>query len=229
VNCDFPLALSNSLLFEIVNAKRLHSKMRYQVNVMRRHIIAGLALILVAGCASEAPEKAAGGGGGLNPAPAMLEAGADVPKFSLTGTDGKTYTPASLTEKGPAFVYFVKESCTANPRALPLYNELYKAYGEKITFVAVINSEKDAAEAWKKEFGADYVALLDPDMQVIKAFGLDQSQHTFLINKDGKIDQAFHGFGQDALDPLSQEMAKIGGGEAAKLDFSNAPRRRAFG
>lgn len=187
-----------------------------------------MALLLVAGCASEAPETTAAGGG-LNPAPGMLEAGADVPKFSLTGTDGKTHTPETLTENGPAFVYFVKEVCTANPRALPLYNELYKAYGDKINFVAVINSEKAAAEAWKKEFGADYVALLDPDMQVIKAFGLDQSQHTFLINKEGKIEQAFHGFGQDALEPLSQEMAKVGGSDVAKLDFSNAPRRRAYG
>lgn len=207
--------------------------MRYQVNVMRRHLIAGLALILVAGCSSEAPkaatEGAAGGGVALNPAPAMLEAGADVPQFSLTGTDGKTYTPASLTENGPAFVYFVKEDCTANPRALPLFNELYKAYGDKITFVAVINSEKDAAERWKNFFKADYVALLDPDKQVIKAFGLDHSQHTFLITKEGKIEQAFNGFGQDALEPLSQEMAKVGGGEPAKLDFSEAPRRRAFG
>ena len=66
----------------------------------------------------------------------MLEAGADVPKFSLTGTDGKTYTPESLTENGPAFVYFVKEVCTANPRALPLYNELYKAYGDKMAILA---------------------------------------------------------------------------------------------
>lgn len=158
-----------------------------------------------------------------------LEAGTKAPDFSLKGTDGKTYTLASLTERGPAFVYFMKHNCSANPEAVPLMSALSNAYAGKVNFVAVTTGDKEQAESEGAQYGFKPVQLLDKDHKLIAPFGLEASQHTYLIGQDGVIKEAFHGYGMESLTRLSKALAAEGKVEVAKVDLAGAPNRVAYG
>jgi len=158
-----------------------------------------------------------------------VKEGENAPDFSEQGSNGKTHTLKSLTAKGPVFLYFVKATCGANPAAVPLFNQIYKAYGEKANFVAVIDADGERFSSWKKEFDAPYEAILDADKSVIKAYGVKASQAAMLVNKDGKIEKIFRGFGQQSLTDLETELAKAGKVEVKKLDFARAPKGKRYG
>lgn len=158
-----------------------------------------------------------------------LEAGAKAPDFKLASTDGKTYDLKSLTAKGPAFLYFIKDKCSANPRSLPLFNKVAGAYKGKVTLLGVVNGNKKIGEdniAWHD---LQYELLLDEKMDLIQAYGLEKANHLYLIGQDGKIQKAFHGFGKDALMAMSASMAEVAKVPVATLDLSGAPNRVAYG
>lgn len=84
--------------------------------------------------------------------------------IDTTASDGKTHSIKSMTEKGPFYLLFVKEQCSANPYATPFFQKIYEAYGDKVTFVGVINADKEGHANWKKEWKGQWTMLLDPEM-----------------------------------------------------------------
>lgn len=168
--------------------------------------------------------------GGEESAPqGPLKAGATAPAFTATDDAGKSHTLASLTEKGPVFLYFVKEFCSSNPSSVPEFRKIHAAYKDKANFVGVINATADAATKWKAENKVEFPILADPDLKIIKGFGLTRSQYTFQVGKDGKVIEAYPGWGQNALNPVNVALAKSVEAEVAKLDFSEAPSGTSFG
>ncbi|MBS1718531.1 MAG: redoxin domain-containing protein [Armatimonadetes bacterium] len=158
-----------------------------------------------------------------------LKVGQTFPSFSLKGSDGKTHNLAELSKKGPVFFYFVKQICSANPFAIKYFEDMYKAYGKKVTFVGVINSDAEGQREWAKEFGGTFMTLLDKDESLIHGVNITHSQWTFEVAPDGKVVGVFPGFGINALKPLSAELARVGKVANAKLAFLDAPGRTQFG
>jgi thiol-disulfide isomerase/thioredoxin len=148
--------------------------------------------------------------------------------INTSGSDGKTHTVKSLTEKGPVYLLFVKSQCSANPFATPFFKRIHEAYKDKVNFVGVINTNKEGHQGWKDEFRGEWMTLLDPNKKIISGFGVKRSTPVIKIGKDGKVEKVFNGWGQDALKALAADIAKEAGTEKAiKLD--DAPSGSRYG
>jgi len=152
------------------------------------------------------------------------------PNFSGTGDDGKTYTLSSLTEGGKTLVlYFVKNGCSANPMAVPLFKKMSASFlkSDKVNFIVVFNDEKPAFDDFKKEFGVEFRAILDPKHEIIHAYKAKNSQGSAIV-RDGKILKHWRGFSQGSLKETGEIMASATGTKF-EVDMSDAPSRESFG
>jgi len=158
-----------------------------------------------------------------------LKAGVSAPTFQANASDGKSYSLKSLTEKGPAFLYFVKDGCSANPFSVKYFNRLYNAYKGKVRFIAVMNSGKDAYASFVKDYGAPFPGLLDPDEKIIQAYSVHHSQTVVMVGKDGKVAKTFQGYGKDSLSQLNASLAGAAKSAVLKVDLAGAPSGTAYG
>lgn len=158
-----------------------------------------------------------------------LSEGSDAPAFELQATDGVTYTLKNMTEKTPVFMVFWKGSCPHNPRAAPLFESLKNAYGDKVTLLGVVSTSAEGAKSWIDRYGANYPLMPDPDLSLIREYGLSKSICTFQIGTDGKIVKVFPGYGVDSMISLNKAMAEVAGVDAAEVDLSSAPSRLTWG
>ncbi len=159
-----------------------------------------------------------------------LPVGSDAPAFNQwNATDGNQYTLTELEKKGPVFVTFWKDPCPHNRRAMPHFNAMKGAYGEKVTMVGIVRTADDGtAKAWAEQFSASFPLLADPHSQLINAFKSAYSICTFEI-KQGKITRVFEGYGQNELKALNTALAEAAGVAPAQLDLSAAPQRQTWG
>jgi len=168
---------------------------------------------------------------GQNPPGQLVTASQDAAKdFSGLGSDGKTHSLVSLTEGGRTLVlYFVKNGCGANPIAVPLFDKTSKSFlkSEKVNFVAVFNDDLETFKEFKKEYGVEFLGILDPNHEVIKAYGIKTSQGAVAI-QDGKIVKSWKSYGQKSQTELGEFMAKANGSKF-ETDLSDAPKSESFG
>lgn len=150
-------------------------------------------------------------------------------EFSTAGSDGKTHTVKSLTEKGPVYLLFVKEQCSANPYATPFFMKIHEAYGSKVNFVGVINAGKEGHASWKSQYKGQWTTLLDPGKQIISGFGVKKSTPVIKIGRDGKVEKVFNGWGQESLKSLAADMAKEAKIAEKPIDLTGAPSGSRYG
>jgi thiol-disulfide isomerase/thioredoxin len=150
-------------------------------------------------------------------------------EINTQASDGKTHTLKSLTEKGPVYLLFVKEQCSANPYATPFFQSLYDSYKDKVNFVGVINAGKEGHTSWKSTYKGAWTTLFDPKKEIIYGFGVRRSTPVIKIGKDGKVEKVFNGWGQAALKELSADMAKEAKIAEKAVDLSGAPSGMRYG
>lgn len=149
--------------------------------------------------------------------------GTAAPNFKAMGSDGKSHTLASLTEKGPVFLYFIQATCPINAEAVKYFNRIAEAYKGKVSFVGVIDGEKEEYDTWQSKFKAPYTVLLDPDMKIIKSYGALRSPWGILVDKDKKIAKVWTGYSKGQIDEMSASIAGAGKVAKVKIDTSGAP------
>lgn len=100
--------------------------------------------------------------------------GQEVPGFSLTGTDGESYTPGDLEgEKNLVLIFFRGTWC---PHCRKQLGELQSRFGElqelgaELWVIAPDKPEKLAA--MREERGLEFPVLEDPDCEVCRAYGI---------------------------------------------------------
>ncbi len=149
-------------------------------------------------------------------------------EFSASASDGKTHTVKSLTEKGPVYLLFVKEQCSANPYATPFFQKIYETYGNKVNFVGVINAGKEGHAGWKSTYKGQWTTMFDPEQKIISGFGVKRSTPVIKIGKDGKVEKVFNGWGRESLTALAADMAKEAKSDKT-LDLTSAPQGSRYG
>jgi peroxiredoxin len=159
----------------------------------------------------------------------MAQKRSKAPAFTAQTSDGRTVTLPQLLKKGPVFLYFVKEHCGANPEAVPLFNSLARAHGAKANLFMVIDTDRASHAKWAKSYGTTTPALLDPQMKIIHAYGIDASQCAVMVGQDGTVRRFFPGFGLDSLQSLNASLAGASKRPVPKLDLSKAPKGTRFG
>jgi peroxiredoxin Q/BCP len=123
-----------------------------------------------------------------------LKVGDGAPKFSLKGSDGKTYNLADFKDKQAVVVAWFPKAFTGgwtvecqSFRANDAIKKFDVAY-----FTASCDSEEDNAK-FAKELDLDYPILSDPKKDTAEKYGVVTAERavpfrwTFYIGKDGKI------------------------------------------
>lgn len=157
------------------------------------------------------------------------KAGAQAPDFTAKGSDGKTHSLKSLTAKGPFVLYFIGRTCPVNAKAVPYYNKVAQAYGDKVPIVGVINGDEAQYKEWQREFKSPFTVLYDPQMKIIKAYRAERSPWLIMVGKNGKIAKEWIGYSVGELDELSASIAGANKAKVQKLDFSGAPASPRYG
>jgi thioredoxin-dependent peroxiredoxin len=134
----------------------------------------------------------------LFPSPVAAElpkVGSAVPDFSMTGSDGKTYTSKDFIGKQAVIIAWFPRAftggCTKECKSMKEHGDLLKKYEVAYFTASTDPVEKNADFA--KSLDLDYPILCDPKGTNAKAFGVlnasgtASSRVTFIIGKDGKI------------------------------------------
>jgi peroxiredoxin len=149
-----------------------------------------------------------------------LKAGAKAPSFSLPAIDGKTFSLQEALAQGSVVLAFFKKSCPVCQYAFPLYERLYKAYGNRgVTLAGVSQNSKKETEAFAQSFGVTFPLLLDDTSTypVSNAYGLTNVPTVFWISQDCKIEISSVGWSRKDFEAMSEKMAVAGKMPPARL------------
>lgn len=127
---------------------------------------------------------------------AELKVGDQAPDFTMTGSDGKTYTLSELNKQGKAVVvaWFPRAftgGCTKECQSFKSDGAKMRDYN--VAYFTASNDPADKNKAFAESLGADYPILSDPDSSVSKKYGVlndkgtAAQRWTFYIGPDGKI------------------------------------------
>jgi peroxiredoxin len=152
----------------------------------------------------------------------QIKPGSKAFDFSAQGTDGKTHTLKSLTNKGPVVLYFIKIGCPVNHRAAPHFKNIHETYAGKGNLVGVINGDVAAAKAWQREYNVKFPILADQSMKIIRGYGAEHSPWAVAI-EGGKVSHVLPGGSPKELKALNEGMAKMAGRKPANLKWDGAP------
>jgi peroxiredoxin len=165
------------------------------------------------------PQKGKGSADDLDKAPA----------FTAVGADGKSYTLAALTKKGPVFLFFIKKDCPVTAGAMGFYKSLYNAYGGKASIVGILNGDAAEYKAYNSEHKLPFLTVLDPAHKIVEAYRVEHSPWLVAVRADGTVGATWKGYSQPFLQEMNKAAAKAAGKEVAKVDFSRAPKDTRYG
>ena len=151
---------------------------------------------------------------------AALDAGMKAPEFNLKTLDGKRFSFADELARGPVVLAFFKVSCPTCQYALPFFERLYKAYGQKgVNLVAVSQNDAKETAAFIKQFGVTFPVLLDEigSYPVSNAYGLTNVPTIFWIAQDGEIEVSSVGWVKADFEAINRKMAETGRNAPAVL------------
>ena len=154
-----------------------------------------------------------------------INAGNTAPSFSLKSLDGKTYSLATLLEKGPVVAAFFKISCPVCQFALPFIQRLADRYnGDNATVLTVSQDDTKSTASFNQQYGLSLLTLLDDaGYHVSNAYGLSMVPTIFLIEPDGKVKVSSMGFDKADLEKIAAELSTRRKISAAPLFGANEP------
>ena len=133
----------------------------------------------------------------------MLKAGDKAPPFSLSDLEGRERTLGGLTSGGPALLAFFKITCPTCQYTLPFLERLTAA----LPVVGISQDDRRGTGEFREQFGLNYTCLIDPKSAgyaVSNAFAIRHVPSLFLVEPDGTIAWASHGFHRGDLERLAE-------------------------
>jgi peroxiredoxin len=125
----------------------------------------------------------------------LVEAGARAPGFKLIGLDQPARTLDDILAGGPALLAFYKISCPVCQLTVPYLERL--AANSAIQVIGISQDDGTATRGFMQRFGLTFPMLLDlsnEDYPASNAYGITSVPSLFLVEGDGTIARAFHGF-----------------------------------
>jgi hypothetical protein len=139
-------------------------------------------------------------------------------------TTGRSARPLPGAAWGrPTVLIFIKEGCPCSEAAETCFRRLFAAYGDRASFLGVIDGGPSEARQWVVRHQTPYPVLADPDLAIIRAYGAERSAYTALIANGGTIDRLWPGYSAGMLRELGARLAKAEGVAEVQLDVGDAP------
>lgn len=151
-----------------------------------------------------------------------------LPSFSLSGTDGKTYTKAVIEAKTTLIVFLAK-GCPHNKKAVADLNRMSKSVGADRRFLGVVNADMAATRALAKDLKFSFPLVADPGKTLTRAFEATHSLDIGLIcSHDKLIAGLWNGYSRAYVQEIWRELPMHGGSKVA-IDASAFPVARQSG
>ncbi len=148
--------------------------------------------------------------------------GRKAPEFARDASDGKMYALEELTRRGPVILTFIKDGCPCSEAAQPFFNEVRTAY-PGATILGVVDVGPGEARRWAARFRVSYPLLLDPGLDLVWAYGVENSAYVILVDPTGRIAGHWPGYSASMLQELGAMLARLSASEEKPLDLSDAP------
>lgn len=120
-----------------------------------------------------------------------LQAGDDVPAFSVVMDDGKTVISENLKGK-PSLIVFFHTGCPDCQKELPVLQRIYVDYGQRIQMVCISREEgaTEIARYWEdNNLTLSYSA--QEDRTVYYLFAKSSIPRVYIVDKDAVIRRVF--------------------------------------
>ena len=140
-----------------------------------------------------------------------LAAGTKAPEVELKTMDGKKFSLQAELARGPVVLVFFKVSCPTCQYALPMFERLHKAYGQrKVTLVGLSQNDSKETTAFMKEFGITFPVLLDDTRSypASNAYGLTNVPSIFWVAQDGEIELSSVGWVKADFESIHRKIAE---------------------
>ena len=128
------------------------------------------------------------------------------PAFTRKATDGAEYSLGKLIQEGPVLLTFIKIGCPCSESAQPYFNRLQVAYPH-VKILGVIDGELGPANLWASKIRPSYPLLLDPELQLVRAYGVENSAYVVLVDQKGQILMHWPGYSASMLQELGATLA----------------------
>ncbi len=144
------------------------------------------------------------------------------PPFEALTIDGKVYKLDELRRRGPVVLTFIKDGCPCSESAQPYFNRLVVAH-PGAEFLGVIDVDAEKAARWASKCRVSYPLLLDPALEIVRAFHVENSAYVVLIDSGGRIRKHWPGYSSGMLRELGATLAELTGSGERPIDIADAP------
>jgi thiol-disulfide isomerase/thioredoxin len=139
------------------------------------------------------------------------EVGEPAPQFTLPSL--LQDQPTSLTQFSGKVIYldFWASWCAPCRTSFPLLNKLYQKLKDQGFEVVAINLDEDKANAEKflKDFPVTFTISRDSKGEWADKYVVESMPTSFIIDKQGVIQNIHHGFASDDINELEQKIVQL--------------------
>jgi peroxiredoxin len=133
----------------------------------------------------------------------MIQPGVAAPAIELPDIQGTTQTPLGGLSNGPVVLVFYKTSCPTCQLTFPFLERL----AASANLVAVSQDDARDSREFNQRCGVTFPTLLDArPYPVSNAYQITNVPSLFIIESDGRVSFAVHGFNKAALEKLGDRF-----------------------
>ncbi|MCR4895074.1 MAG: thioredoxin-dependent thiol peroxidase [Eubacteriales bacterium] len=134
----------------------------------------------------------------------MLETGSKAPDFSLPDQNGQMHSLSEYAGQKVILYFYPKDMTSGCTKQACGFAELYPQFREKGAVVLGVSRDSVAShKKFEEKYGLPFTLLSDPELTVIKAYGVWQEKKnygkttmgvvrtTYLIDEKGMIEKSF--------------------------------------
>lgn len=148
-------------------------------------------------------------------------AGNSAPAFHARDGRGRSHDLSD--DDRPVVLVFIKDGCPCSLAMQPFFNQLAQSYGDRVRFLGVIDRESEMARFWGKARSVPFPILADPDLAIVRAYGVTNSAFLALITPDHQLETLWPGVSKQMLVQLNARLAELSGKAVRAIDVSGAP------